>query len=590
MSDCFEHDPLLRPTAEQLDLALKVELKVKERTSRLEALNRELEKANQKIASASAMQLQHFACMSHEIRTPLNCIIGLSSLLEETELNPMQRESMEMMISSGKLLRQIVDDVLDYSKLESGNAQVLIQRINLQETLNAVIHLIQTTQVTTEKNLKVITNYDPLLPEVIHSDSRRIQQILYNLLGNAIKFSPEDSIVDFSVRIVADVNTIQFKVKDYGKGIGSEDFEKIFEPFRQTETGLSNTAGGTGLGLAITKKLVQAMEGRIAVDSVLGSWTEFTVDFPIKDRDTRIDAESLSKRLNSTMVLFVLDQSEPDAPRIEAVFDYFNIEHTRFDDMRSLNEALALGTGPFANYRDAYVCLSHEDLCDMETYEILASKVSSCLVTFGPKFSIERVTKKHWRSLVETFPSVLIDTLGRLVEDLLIRHDRKGRSRNDVDERNSAWADLRILVAEDNVVNQKVMTRILNRLGISSIEVARNGLEAVEMEAKKAYDLILMDMQMPKMDGIAACQEINKRIPKAHNDHAVAKVIFVTAHVSDTFRQTCLENGAIGYLPKPCTVEGMKEVLQHLMGSGSLFSPAYQESWNKNTVPPFPKA
>jgi CheY-like chemotaxis protein len=383
--------------------------------------------------------------------------------------------------------------------LESGNAQVLIQRINLQDTLNAVIHLIQTTQVTTDKNLNVITNYDPLLPEMIYSDSRRIQQILYNLLGNAIKFSPENGTVEFSVRIMAAIKTIQFRIKDYGKGIETEDFEKIFEPFRQTETGLSNTAGGTGLGLAITKKLVHAMEGRIAVDSVLGSWTEFTVDFPLQDRDARINAESLAKRMNSSMVLFVLDHNDPDAARVVAVFEYFNIEYTRFDEMRSLNQALALGTGPFVQYRDAYLCLAQEDLCDIETYEILASKVSSCLVTFGPKFSIERVTKKHWRSLVETFPSVLIDRLGRLVEELLTSHDRKGRSQSGVDERNSAWADLRILVAEDNVVNQKVMTRILNRLGITSIDLAKNGLEAVEMEAKKAYDLVLMDMQMPKM-------------------------------------------------------------------------------------------
>jgi CheY-like chemotaxis protein/anti-sigma regulatory factor (Ser/Thr protein kinase) len=459
-----------------------------------------------------------------------------------------------------------------------------VQRINLQDTLNAVIHLIQTSKVTVEKNLKVVTNYDPCLPEFIHSDSRRIQQILYNLLGNAIKFSKEEGTIEFGVDIIEDNRTIRFSVKDFGKGIEEVDFGKIFEPFRQTETGLTNATGGTGLGLAITKKLVDAMGGKISVESEYGSWTNFIADFPFKNKDRRVDAQFLSSKLARTAVLFVADDQDPNTQRVQAMLDHFEVTCFQFNNMKDLNQALNLRAAPaFDSLRDAYVCLSHEDLCDIGSYELLAAKAPTCLATFGPKFSIERITKKHWRSLVETFPSVLVHKLGRFAEELLNKN--KQISSNGVSQTKAGWEHLRILIAEDNLVNQKVLTRILNRLGIHSIKIANNGVEAIEKEAKEAFDLVLMDMQMPKMDGIEACQAIKKRVPK-DGEHEVAKVIFVTAHVSNSFRQSCLEKGAIGYLPKPLSLDGVKGVLQHAIGSGSLYSPGYNDSWNKFTTPP----
>ena len=250
MKDCLDANPSLRPSAEQLDLNLRVEQKVKERTCRLEALNGELAEANKKIAAASAMQLQHFACMSHEIRTPLNCIIGLSSLLVETELDPMQKDSMQMIVSSGNHLCAIVDDVLDYSKLESGNAEVFINEVNLQDTLSSVVHLIKTNKVTKSKNLLIRTLYDPNVCETVATDGRRLQQILFNLLGNAIKFSKENGVVELRVLIFSDddmdtSDVLRFVVMDYGKGIDRKNFEKIFLPFLQASSGIENMEGGT---------------------------------------------------------------------------------------------------------------------------------------------------------------------------------------------------------------------------------------------------------------------------------------------------------------------------------------------------------
>jgi CheY-like chemotaxis protein len=185
---------------------------------------------------------------------------------------------------------------------------------------------------------------------------------------------------------------------------------------------------------------------------------------------------------------------------------------------------------------------------------------------------------------VETFPSVLVQQLGTFVHELTIDPNQDDTTTNAQSRSlNSEFSTLRILIAEDNLVNQKVLTRILNRLDVVSIAVVNNGEEAVRREATESFDLILMDMQMPKMDGLEACKEINKR----EDGHPKAKIVFVTAHVSDSFRQTCLDNGAIGYLPKPCSVEGVNEVLRHAVGQGSMFSPLYQTSWNQNTGPTY---
>jgi CheY-like chemotaxis protein len=339
---------------------------------------------------------------------------------------------------------------------------------------------------------------------------------------------------------------------------------------------LTNAEGGTGLGLAITKKLVEALGGQISVVSDVGNWTKFTVDFPFTNK--LVDIEELSLRLRETTIFLVSDENSVDTKGMEAVFSRFMVDYAHFPTMRDLARVIA--TEGALSEDGTYVCMVQEDLYDKETYELLTGNARACLVTFGPNFTVEKCLR-HYRSLVETFPSVLIQNLGVFAQDLT-RDPQRDCSVKSTGTFNNELGALRVLIAEDNLVNQKVLTRILNRLNVTSIAVVGNGLEAVEREAVEEFDLILMDMQMPKMDGIEACIEINQRT----GGHPRAKIVFVTAHVSDSFRQTCLENGAFGYLPKPCTLEGVSEVLRHAMGQGSLFSPVYTASWNQNTAPP----
>lgn len=246
------------------------------------------------IHRTSLIVLFHFCWCD---RTPLNCIIGLSSLMQEsTSLDQKQAEYLQMMVSSGELLQRVVNDVLDYSKLEAGKVVVEIQQSSLQDALNAVVRSIETNALS--RNVSVETHYDYTVGEFFATDSRRLQQILYNLLGNSIKFSSEEGVVELWVQhcilppqllkqdscdvrdikpFGQDQQVLRFVVKDYGKGIQKENFEKIFVPFSQAENSTERLHGGTGLGLAITAKLVKALGGSISVDSEFGEWTEMRV-------------------------------------------------------------------------------------------------------------------------------------------------------------------------------------------------------------------------------------------------------------------------------------------------------------------------
>ena len=559
---------------------------------------KELAQANQRLHQASSAQLTHFACMSHEIRTPLNCIVGLSSLLLGSGLNPMQEESLKMIGASGDLLLTVVNDVLDYSKLESGNYDIRFQKSSLQDTLHAVVQAID--YKSQSKGVRIKTCYDPALPEFLNTDPRRLQQILYNLLGNAIKFS--DSGSDIILRVcVARSNsdleggyspgpppclcpdlsgapsgettcesccsflrsgkcakeelenrpTVRFVVHDHGKGVSESELARIFEPFLQAHTEVDNVHGGTGLGLAITSRLVHGLSGKITVQSELDAWTRFTVDLPYESDE--IDRVTISMKLAATTVLIV-----GDGQGIESAFEYFGVRSLSFDSMLALEKYVSFD-GSLDRER-SYVCLADESLYDYEVYLLLASIVDTALFTFGPNYAVSG-TQFHCRSLSRIIPSVLVQEMIETIE-------RKGDPTGRVSRRSSlrsifstdSYRDLRVLVAEDNVINQKVLKRMLERLEMTHVEVVNNGKEAVDREAAAHFDVILMDMQMPVMDGIQACRRILER----HRDRAAPKVVFVTAHVSSTFEGECFDAGACTLLAKPFNLNEIRKCFLHV--------------------------
>ncbi len=526
-----------------------LEEKVNERTIKLATANKELETAKERVEQASRLQLQHFACMSHEIRTPLNCIIGLSSLMLESELDTAQRDSMQMIVNSGEVLLTVVNDVLDYSKLETGNVEIDIKKSSLQETLNSVVNAIETK--ATSRSLRINTHFGCTVPEYIYTDSRRLQQILYNLLGNAVKFSQEGGTVDLTVKIerfvepnTLGMNVLRFSVKDYGQGIDENDFEQIFLPFRQASAETERVFGGTGLGLAVTSRLVKNLGGSISVRSELGKWAEFIVDFPMLHR-IMDDIDSYVETLKS-MIVFMVTSSKG---QISHVFQAFGTEHYEVSCMSFLVEQISsrLDGLQAQRSRAQIICLVQEDLFNADIYARLRQIVPLHLTTFGPKYSVKR-TERHFRSLTNVLPSVLMKSLAELVcIQLRSKSDSSlgGLALRSLGVFKVPLRDIRVLVAEDNRVNQKVIEKMLRRIGTESIEIVDDGQKAVNREANTSYDIILMDMQMPVLDGVAACREILGREngrpkPKIENKSWCCVLTIALSLSSHRLPGTCL--------------------------------------------------